>query len=188
MDEAYIRSVLNGDIPAFRYLVNKYKDRAFNLSKSIVRSDLDAEEATQDAFVQAYRNLSKFKARSKFSTWFYRILINESLKKIKKKKLQYIPIDEVVLNEPVPDLSVEAVEHLHEEEQRELINEILDKLKGSETLLLKLYYLEEKKIDEITEITGLTQSNCKVILFRARKNFAEMYLIKVNQEQMYDGS
>lgn len=188
MDEAYIRSVLNGDVPAFRHLVKKYKDRAFNLSKSIVHSDLDAEDATQDAFIQAYRNLSKFKAKSTFSTWFYRIVINESLKKIKKKKLQYIPIDEVVLNEAIPDIRIEAVEHLHEEEQRELINEILEKLKETEALLLKLYYLEEKKIDEITEITGLTKSNSKVILFRARKNFAEMYLTRVNQEQLYDGS
>lgn len=187
MDESYIRNILNGDIQAFRYLVKKYKDKAFNLSRSIVHSDLLAQEATQDAFIQAYRNLSKFKAKSTYSTWFYRIVVNESLKKIKKKKLQFIPIDEVLLNDSIPDIHAEAIEHLHEEEQREIINEILEKLKEAEALLLKLYYLEEKKIDEITEITGLTQSNCKVILFRARKNFAEIYAKEVNQEQMHNG-
>ena len=188
MDESHIRDVLSGDIQAFRYLVNKYKDRAFNLSRSIVHSDLLAEEATQDAFIQAYRNLSKFKAKATFSTWFYRIIVNESLKKIKKKKLQYISIDEILLEETIPDIRTEAIEHLHEEEQKEIINEILEKLKETEALLLKFYYLEEKKIDEISEITGLTESNCKVILFRARKSFAVMYVKKVNQEQMYHGS
>lgn len=182
MDETYILNVLNGDVLAFRYLIRKYKNSAFNLSRSIVHSDLDAEEAAQDAFVQAYRNLSKFKGTATFSTWFYRIVVNESLKKIKKKKLQYIPIDEITIDDTIPDLRTEPVEHLHEEEQKEMINAILEKLKETEALLLKLYYLEDKRIEEISEITGLTQPNCKVILFRARKSFARMYEKKVNQE------
>ena len=182
MDELHIRNVLNGDIPAYRHLVNKYKDRAFNLSKSIVHSDLVAEEAIQDAFLQAFRNLRKFKGKAHFSTWLYRIVVNESLKKNKKKKLQYISYDDAdVKDNTIMDISPNAVEHLHQEEQRELINEILENLKDSDALLLKLYYLEEKKIDEITEITGLTKSNCKVILFRARKSFAEMYSKRVTQ-------
>lgn len=185
MDESYIQNILKGDIQAFRYLVNKYKDRAFNLSRSIVHSDLDAEEATQDAFIQAYRNLSKFRAKASFSTWFYRIVVNESLKKIKKKKLHYIPIDEVLMNDIIPDIRIEAIEHLHQEEQKEIINEVLEKLKETECLLLKLYYLEEKKINEISEITGLTLSNCKVILYRARKNFAEIYEKKIIHTRMY---
>jgi RNA polymerase sigma-70 factor (ECF subfamily) len=182
MDDTHIRNVLNGDTTAFRHLVKKYKDKAFNLSRSIVRSDLDAEEATQDAFVQAYRNLSKFKAAASFSTWFYRIVVNESLKKIKKKKLHYIPIDDISIHENTPDLRTEAVAHLHEEEQKEIINGILEDLKETEALLLKLYYLEEKKIEEISEITELTTANCKVILFRARKSFAQLFEKKVNQE------
>jgi RNA polymerase sigma factor (sigma-70 family) len=187
MDESYIQNILTGDIQAFRYLVNKYKDRAFNLSRSIVISDLDAEEAIQDAFIQAYCNLSKFKARASFSTWFYRIVVNESLKKNKKKKLQYIPIDEVSRKDTIPDIRTEAIEHLHQEEQKEIINEVLEKLKETECLLLKLHYLEEKKMDEISEITGLTLSNCKVILYRARKNFAEIYEKIVNHSHMYHG-
>ncbi len=181
MDESHIQNVLNGDILAFRHLVSRYKDRAFNLSKSIVHSDLVAEEAIQDAFLQAFRNLRKFKGKASFSTWLYRIVVNESLKKNKRKKLQYIPIDEANVKDTFPDISANAVEHLHQEEQRELINEILESLKETEALLLKLYYLEEKKIDDIEEITGFTQSNCKVILFRARKSFAEIYSKRVNQ-------
>lgn len=188
MDEEYIQHVLSGDIQAFRFLVIKYKDRAYNLSRSVVNSDLVAEEAVQDAFIQAYRSLSKFKGKSTFSTWFYRIVVNESLKKNKKKKLQYIPIDEVFSDEQIIDLRADAIEHLHVEEQREIINEILSKLKESEALLLKLFYLEEKNIDEITEITGFTKSNCKVTLFRARKSFAKMYENKVTKEQLYHGS
>ena len=188
MDDLYIRDVLNGDIQAFKNLVKKYKDRAFNLSRSIVHSDLIAEESVQDAFIQAYRNLAGFKAKSAFSTWLYRIVVNESLKKIKKKKLHFISIDDLSSDETIPAIRIEAIEHLHEEEQREIINEVLDNIRETEALLLKLYYLEEKKINEITEITGLSQSNCKVILYRARKNFAETYAKKVNQEQMYHGS
>jgi len=69
---------------------------------------------------------SKFKAKATFSTWFYRIVVNESLKKIKKKKLQYIPLDEVLFNDNSPDIRIEAIEQLHEEEQREIINSYLN--------------------------------------------------------------
>jgi RNA polymerase sigma-70 factor (ECF subfamily) len=146
-----------------------------------VRSDLIAEEATQDAFVQAFKNLRKFKGKAAFSTWFYRIVVNESLKKNRKKKLQFVGISESEIGETIPDIYSHAIEPFHEEEQRELIEQVLEKLKETEALLLKLFYLEEKKIDEIVEITGLTPSNCKVILFRARKKFAEYYRLKVNQ-------
>jgi RNA polymerase sigma factor (sigma-70 family) len=180
MDESHIQHVLGGDIQEFRYLVIKYKDRAFNLAKSILKSDLTAEEAVQDAFIQAFRNLHKFEHKSAFSTWFYRIVVNVALRKNKKKQMEYIQVDELSLKDTISSLRIEAIEHLHEEEQREIINEVLDNMKDNESLLLKLYYLEEKKIEEIAEITGFTDSNCKVILHRARKSFAEIYRKRIN--------
>ena len=82
--------------------------------------------------------------------------------------------DEITLEESV-SVDPEVVEKLHTEEQKEFINSILDKLKSSESLLLKLFYLEEMSMDEINSITGLSIPNIKVILHRARKNFAELY-------------
>lgn len=79
------KKVLEGDVDAFRYFVNKYQDMAYSLANSICKSEFLAEEATQEAFVKAFQNLDKFKQKSSFTTWFYKILVNESLRKIKRK-------------------------------------------------------------------------------------------------------
>jgi RNA polymerase sigma factor (sigma-70 family) len=173
MDETYIQKVLNGDVDSFRYFVSKYKNQSFSVARSIIKSDFDAEEVVQDAFISAFRNLHTFKNKSKFSTWLYRIVLNESLKKLKKKKLQIIDFDESFYEEStVENFDISPIDHLHEEEQKEIINKILDMMPPVESLLLRLFYLAEKDINEMKQTTGLSVSNIKVILFRARKRFA----------------
>jgi RNA polymerase sigma factor (sigma-70 family) len=169
MDEHYIRSVLEGDINSFRHIVSKYTDMSFSISMSIVKSELIAQEAVQDAFVKAYQNLEQFKGKSKFSTWLYKIVVNESLRKIKLKKIEVTVLDDVKENISltVPD----SFTQLHEIEQKEIINDILTQMPVSESLLLRLYYLEENKIETISEITNLGVSNIKVTLHRARQHF-----------------
>jgi len=172
MDETYIQRVISGDINSFRYFVEKYKDLSYSVARSIIKSDFEAEEAVQDAFVNAFRNLHKFEKKSKFSTWLYKIVVNESLKRIKKKSLHYVDADASYVDQHQESLEISPIDSLHEEEQKEIINRVLDLLPSTESLLLRLYYLEENKMDEIKIITGLSVSNIKIILFRARKHFA----------------
>jgi len=169
MDEQYIQQVLEGDINSFRFLVSKYKDMSFSISISIVKSELIAEEAVQDAFVKAFQNLTNFKGKSAFSTWLYRIVVNESLRKIRRKRL---PLEELDSYSEDSNYSVnDAFKYLHEVEQKEIINRLMQELPATESLLLRLFYLEENSVDSICEITELTQSNVKVTLHRARKRF-----------------
>ena len=70
MDELYIEKVLNGDIDAYKYFVRQYKDMAFTLAVSVLKSEFDAKDAVQEAFIIAFRKLRSFKGNSKFSTWF----------------------------------------------------------------------------------------------------------------------
>jgi RNA polymerase sigma factor (sigma-70 family) len=174
MDEQIIRKVLDGEIQEFRHLIRKYKDPSFNLARSIIRSDLTAEEAVQDAFVKAFQNLHKFKGKAAFSTWFYRIVLNESLRKAKKPQVFLTDLTDNDLADSV-SLDPDAIEKLHREEQKEVVNQTLDRLRPNESLVLKLFYLEEMKIEEIHDITGLSVSGVKVLLHRARKHFAEYY-------------
>ena len=173
MDEQYLQKVLAGDINAFRYFVRKYQDMAFSLAMSIVKSELIAEEAVQDAFVKAFQNIKKFKQKSKFSTWLYKIVVNESLRRVKKKRLEMVDVSDI------PDSNLESefkdsFSVLHEIEQKEIVNETLLNLPATDSLLLRLYYLEEKSIEEIKEITNLSTSNIKVVLHRARKRFYKL--------------
>ncbi len=167
MDDVFIKKVCAGDKDAFRYFVAKYKDMGFTVAVSLVKDEFTAQEVVQDAFVKAYRNLSSFSNRSSFRTWFYRIVVNEALMRLKRDKKEFISYTGELSNETVDQNTLAT---LKEEEQVYLINEALQKLPPKESLALRLFYLEEESIKEVCEITGWTESNSKVILHRARKN------------------
>lgn len=181
MDEKYIQDVLNGDNNAFRFLIKRYKDIAFTLAMSVVKDEFVAQEVLQIAFVNAFTRLSTFKGNSKFSTWLYRIVINEAFKSVKKQKSEIITFGELqVLSAPETDcISL----NMNSDEQRFYINEVLLKLTSKESLVLRLFYLEENSIEEIAEITGWTVSNIKVLLHRARINMKELLMKYFNVDK-----
>jgi len=172
MDEIYIQQILQGDINAYRYLVEKYKNMVFTIAHGITKADLIAEEVAQDTFLKAFQNLERFKKKAKFSTWLYRIAVNESLRKARKKSLKFEHLDDIQISDEKLEMKPEAIEQMHLEEQREMITNILNALNTNESLVLRLYYLEELSIEEISKIMRLSPSNIKVILYRARKSFA----------------
>lgn len=170
MDSEYIQKVLEGDANAFRYFIEKYRDMAFSLAISIVKDTSVAEEVTQDAFLKAYKSLDRFEQRSKFSTWLYKIVTNEGLKQIRRKKFNYSD-DVSELNSVNYSEVNQSVIELTEQEQKYYINKVLEELLPNDSLVLRLYYLEENNLKEICNITGFSQTNIKTILHRGRKRF-----------------
>lgn len=167
MDDIYAQKVCKGDKDAFRYFLGKYKDMAFSLSVSILKDEFIAEEVVQDSFVKAFNGIQSYNAASTFKTWFYRIVLNEAFqrrKKLKKDVLQFQPdYDNEIKDESIL-LDLDRDEQIHN------INEALKMLPDRESLVLRLFYLEEGSIKEVCEITGWSESNTKVILHRARKS------------------
>lgn len=170
MDSEHIQKILDGDANAFRYFIEKYRNMAYSLAISIVKNAAIAEEVTQDAFLKAYKSLDKFEQRSKFSTWLYKIVHNEGLKRIRKKEFKYTDDINELNNIQYSEIN-HSVSELTLQEQRYYINKGLEKLLPNDSMLLRLFYLEEKSLIEICEITGLSNSNIKTILYRARKRF-----------------
>lgn len=179
MDDVFIKKVCAGDQEAFRYFVSKYKDMGFTVAISVVKDEFIAQEVVQDAFIKVYRNLSSFSNRSSFRTWFYRIVVNEALSRLRKEKRELISYTDD-LNDERADETI--LTDLKEEEQIQQINEALQKLPPKESLALRLFYLQEESIKEVCEVTGWTESNTKVILHRARKNMFKIMNQLVNPQ------
>jgi RNA polymerase sigma factor (sigma-70 family) len=173
MDNLYIQKVLNGDYSAFSYFVNNYKDMAFSIAFRIVDNKEDAEDIVQESFIKAYRSLKKFRQDSKFSTWFYRIVVNNALTKAKESKAIYTndfaEIENIELEKT--ETVYAALSHL---DRQKYINLALDQLTVEDRLILTLYYLNENSIEEIEEITSLKKENLKMKIHRARQ---KMYAI-----------
>ncbi len=186
-DQLYIDKVISGDLSAYTYLVDKHKDMAFSVALRIVRNREDAEEIVQDAFVKAYQNMDAFRNKSKFSTWLYRIVFNAAISRTRKKSLESTDLDSFVIDNYSTDEIKENINKLDSNEQLKLVNKLIDKLPPLEYTLINLYYKEECSIDEISEITGLTDSNVKVKLHRIRKKlYSELQqILNVELNTMY---
>jgi RNA polymerase sigma factor (sigma-70 family) len=167
MDRLYIEKVLAGDLHAFNYFLKTYKDMAYSVAISIVKQEHLAEEIVQDAFMICYQSLRNFKGDAKFSTWLYRIVVNCSFGALRKSKGT---IQEFNLEEHDMSFDQSAFHLLERKEREHLVQEALLKLPSNEALALRLFYLEELSILEVTQVTGWTETNIKTILHRGRKH------------------
>ena len=183
-DRYYISRVLEGDVQSFSYLVDKYKDMVFTLAFRILKNRENAEEVAQDSFMKVYQNLGKFKLKSKFSTWLYRIVYNTTISKVRVKQKPTISIENQKFFEIV-DEKQKTSKSFDIENNKMILQRLLNKLDESDRALITLYYLDECKISEISEITGFNRSNIKVKLHRARKKMQEE-LHKIMKSEMVE--
>ena len=174
MELFYIKKVLQGDPAPFSYFVKTYKHMAFSIAYRIVHNKEDAEEVVQDSFVKSFRSLSKFRQESKFSTWFYKIVVNTARSRIRTKPPIVVDIDSDTISDCFVETVASAYTLLAHADQVKMINLALDRMVIEDRLLLTVYYLYENSIEEVSEITDIAVENVKMRLHRARK---KMYLI-----------
>jgi len=178
MDSLHIRKVLSGDHEAFRYFIKKYSKMAFAIAISIVKDQQAAEECVQDGFLKAYKALSMFKQDSKFSSWLYTIIKNEALYYLKKHKR--CPIEYVAsVDDQIADES--HLLSLDKQQQSRLVQMAMQQLPSQENLMLRLFYIEQYSIRQISDTTGKKESNIKVLLHRGRKHMLSIINQLLNQ-------
>ncbi|MEM7103081.1 MAG: sigma-70 family RNA polymerase sigma factor [Bacteroidota bacterium] len=185
-DFRYIDQVLSGKHQAFRYLVDKYQDYAFTLAFRVLKNREDAEEAAQDAFVKAFRELARFQKTAKFSTWFYKIVYHTAIDYSRKKKRQIVSLDNEDYHFDFEDSIYRTQwQKTCDEDRKKFISKAINRLNENDAAVITLFYLHENSIEEISEITNLSASNVKVKLFRSRiklKKHLESILHKETKE------
>lgn len=169
MDDLYLKKVLSGDYNSFGYFLKTYKRFAFSISYAILKDKNLTEEVVQDSFVKAFRQIKTFRQESKFQTWFGRIVINESLRVSRTKAIESVAYDEITGE--TAEILNDAIETLTHEEQKYYISTVFEYLTSNEALVLELFYLQDKSISEINEITGWSESKIKMLLLRGRRSF-----------------
>lgn len=171
-DTAIIQRILQGSVREFGVLVERHKNLAYTMAFRLLNNREDAEEVIQDAFVKAYQHLSDFRHDSRFSTWLFRIVYNTAVSKMRLKRPIFQAIDDMRSVLDKPDMQEHNADD--EAERGILLERAMQTLSPDERTLITLYYLQESGIEEIHGITGLTCSNIKVKLFRARKKMQEV--------------
>jgi RNA polymerase sigma-70 factor, ECF subfamily len=174
-DTELIKQIRGGNKDYYRYIVDRYKDRAYMLAVQILRNREDAEEAVQDAFVRAYNALDKFEGLAKFGTWFYKILYNVCLTRVGKRKDEYESVNyddgeeysafDSFVSYDMPDYE--------REDLISFIKNTIESLPTKYRTVLSLFYFQDLSHEEVCEVTQLPLGTVKTQLFRARNLLQE---------------
>ena len=176
-DEAgLIARILAGEKELFHELIRPYERMVYMTVFAIVRNETDAEDGAQDAMVNAYRHLGKFRGESKFSTWLATIAMNEGRQKLRKlKRAKEDSLDEPVQSEeqeitpaPLTDWREIPLEALERQELCEALRDAVAELPGIYRQIFTLRDLDELNVAETAAALGINENMVKVRLHRAR--------------------
>jgi RNA polymerase sigma-70 factor, ECF subfamily len=174
-DRELVRRAQGEDQQAFEELLRRHQHRVFAVAGGILRRREDVEDIAQQVFVKAYFSLKRFDQRAAFSTWLYKITVNECWDLLRKKKVRPLVYESDLSEEQAkqviaaegknssgPDISDRL-------EARERVERLLDGLDERDRLMLILKEVEGFAVEEIAEVLDLNANTVKVRLFRARR-------------------
>ena len=171
-DHYLLGKIKAGDVSSFEKLVDRHKSYAYTIAYRVVGSHEDAEEIANDAFVKLFSIADSFKGDSKFTTWFYRIVVNTAIGRMRKKKIRTEDITDPA-NSTGYNMAGEEDQSLQTKDRKYYLELAIQKLSDEERILITLYYFKELSLSEMTKITDLDANSMKVKIFRARKKLAK---------------
>ena len=178
-----------GDEQAFKKLVDEWQDMVYNTAIGIVQNEDDADDITQDVFIQVYQSVSSFKGEAKFSTWLYRIVISKALDHIKKKKRKkrFGFVQSLFGNNSEEEIHPEEFNHpgvlMENKERAAELFKAMEQLPDSQRIAFTLHKLESQKHQDIAVIMNLSLTAVESLIARAKGNLRKTltaYYIKNN--------
>lgn len=168
-DEDLVGEILSsGSEQALMTLVRRHERSVFNLVFRILKKREEAEEVAQDIFLKSFKELKHLEDPSKYKPWLLKIAYRQSIDRVRLKPVQMIEMDDLTLtttDQVTPD---DPLLLLQKEQLKQWVEELLEQLNETDRGILTLYYLEGFAVAEVSEAVGLSKSNVKVKLMRAR--------------------
>lgn len=175
-ETALIRAAQRGDGDAFEQLVRSYDGNVLRMAFNLLRSEEDARDIYQEAFLRVYRNLPSFRFDCSFSTWLYRIVANLCLDQIRKRKVRKEEAGSITTAEGEVDrfqflaegrADVDPQRQLMSVEVNNRIQQVLANLTARERLVFEMRHFGGMRLRAIGEALGVTEEAAKNCLFRA---------------------
>lgn len=182
MEESDLISGLKaGNNDSFRHLIQNYKDKIYNSCLSIVQNQAEAEDITQEIFVEVWQSVKKFRGDSKLSTWIYRMTINRSLDFLRtKKRKKNAGLISLFKKNGVLDPIVEVPDFFHpgiaieNKESSKIIFAAIDKLPKRQKACFVLQNIENLSMKEIAEVMETSPKAVESLLVRSKTNLKKL--------------
>jgi RNA polymerase sigma-70 factor (ECF subfamily) len=176
-DIDFITRFKDGDVSGFEELVRKYQDKVYNLCRYMIQDTHDAQDAAQDVFLKAYRNLKAFKTDASLYTWLYRIAVNTCLDYKKKLRPEQVEDESVIADlastEPSPEQRYQS------KEIGQSIQVALQKLPEQLRAAIVLKEIEDLSYEEIAQVLHTSIGTVKSRISRAREELRRLLQKKV---------
>ena len=173
-DSVLVERAKAGDKEAFGQLVERHESKVYGLCLKMLGNAEDAEDCLQEVFMKAFEALPRFREEARFSTWVYRIATNACLMRLRKKKLQTVPLDRPMnvggesLPREVPDWSTDPSSDLMNEELNGVLTQHINELRPDNRIVFVLRDIHGLSTDDTASILGLSVPAVKSRLHRAR--------------------
>lgn len=180
-DKKLVQMAQGGAEAAFEELVRRHQQRVFALVSGILRRQEDVEDIAQQVFLKVYLSLKRFDHRAAFSTWLYKITVNECWDYLRKRKVRPLVYESDLSEEQVSRLDgIVSADRValgpnDRAEVKDMLNHMLETLPAEDQQLLVLKEIEGFSVQELAEILDLNVNTVKVRLFRARGRVMDAY-------------
>jgi RNA polymerase sigma-70 factor (ECF subfamily) len=173
LDSDRVTRALQGDQDAFTDLVLDYERVVYNLTYRMLGNSVEADDAAQETFLRAYRNLDRYDMQRPFRTWVLSIASHYCIDVIRKRRLSWLSLDDLLPGQMMAAIEHRSVEDLALDGERErTIQQLLKLLKPDERAIIVLRYWNDLSYEEIAEMLGTNVGVVKSRLFRARQAMA----------------
>jgi len=175
-DQQLIIPLQKGCQMAYKQLVDAYQERVINTCLGFVPNMQDAEDICQEAFIEIYRSIHKFRGDAKLSTWIYRVAVTKSLDHLKaKKRKKRISFLQSLVGADNQSIEVkDEFNHpgvaLENKERTKVLFEAIGKLPDNQRITYTLNKIEGMPYKEVAEVLQITLSSVESLMFRAKKN------------------
>ena len=178
-DKELIERIINKDGKAFKELVQRYEHTVFKTCIGFLHNKEEAEELTQDVFVEVYQSIERFRQEAKLSTWLYRVSVNKSLNYLKKTKKErailslesFVRIDNGELRIDNGEFGSEHGEtRMDNEEKAMMLEKSLDSLPPNQKIAFTLNKYDEMAYKDIAEVMDMSVSSVESLIHRAKLN------------------
>lgn len=181
-DEQLVVLARKENTRAFDELVNRYQNKIYRLARRMTETEEDAEDVLQEAFVKAYKSLGGFKGKSRFSTWLYRITVNLALMKLRKRKLDTVPLDQPIetregaVQRDIEDGGLDPLDTLIAAESKEILDAAIEDLPAGHRAVFILRDVEKLSTEDTARVLGITVPAVKSRLHRTRLMLKEQLI------------
>jgi RNA polymerase sigma factor (sigma-70 family) len=180
-DYELVQVAILGDQKAYAELMERYRQSVFHTMLKMVNNRDDADDLTIEAFGKAFNKLNSYAPRYAFSTWLFKIAINNCIDHIRKKRLHLLSIDDPIeydsdydYTHNIKAIQLDPEEKFIRDQKVQLMRLMLNKLSYKYRLMIELRFFEEKSYEEISLELGIPLGTVKAQLFRAKEILQEL--------------